>query len=86
MNVSFLIKCRNCGVFPQWIGDKDSAIGHQIIYVTLAAGSTHAQIFKFLILANIKPMVFKTFHAREKATDMILTMELRREMAEFTIY
>jgi hypothetical protein len=61
------------------MGDKDSAIGHQIIYAInhiLAAGSTDAQIFKFLIFANIKPMIFKTLDAREKATDMILTMEL----------
>jgi hypothetical protein len=55
-------------------------IGHHLVWATLSAGSTYAQISQIMELSNIKCMTQKTFYATEQQFEDVWWSQLKVEM------
>jgi hypothetical protein len=65
-------------VFKRNVAQK--TIGHHLVWATVSAGSTYAQISQIMELSNIKCMTKETFYATEKQFEDVWWSELQAEM------
>jgi hypothetical protein len=82
MRTKVTLKCSQCNFDRFLYTECGKKVGDQLVWATLAAGSTHTQVKQILSLANIQCMDKNTFYRTERKFETLWLEKLNEEMKQ----